>query len=332
MFPIQKSLIEKIVRATGVQENEIILVHFWGNDDDIALMHDFSSAVAMLGASPVELQQSRMVNFDRFSKLTRQPYHEAYFERFKNVDAVIDVFNYQPLVLDGTLEETQMGFYRQYMASLFRVFMQARRFSQIRLPSQQNALESNLSPEEFQRRMLAAYDVDYDGIRSACQARAAELSGVKTLSLRTKGTCTLQFTTDGREWKIDAGDGDMPCGEVYIAPVEELTNGEIYFDALDAEDYGVYEDIVLSIDSGVVTHSNRAALNEHLSQLAPADKTVCELGFGMNPNVTTRCGYAVLDEKARGTFHIAIGGNTMFGGKNESRIHIDFVGTGEIQL
>ncbi|NLL00827.1 MAG: hypothetical protein GX271_09235 [Clostridiales bacterium] len=41
-------------------------------------------------------------------------------------------------------------------------------------------------------------------------------------------------------------------------------------------------------------------------------------------------GYTVLDEKMAGTFHIAIGDNTMFGGNNSSPLHMDFVGMGEV--
>lgn len=50
----------------------------------------------------------------------------------------------------------------------------------------------------------------------------------------------------------------------------------------------------------------------------------------MNPNITELIGYTVLDEKMAGTFHIAIGDNTMFGGKNSTPLHMDFVGRGEL--
>ena len=56
------------------------------------------------------------------------------------------------------------------------------------------------------------------------------------------------------------------------------------------------------------------------------NRVVCELGFGMNPNITSLCGYTVLDEKMAGTFHIAVGANHMFGGTNKASDHIDFVG------
>ena len=52
----------------------------------------------------------------------------------------------------------------------------------------------------------------------------------------------------------------------------------------------------------------------------------------MNPNIHSLCGYTLLDEKMAGTFHIAIGANTMFGGKNEASNHIDLVGNGQIEF
>ncbi len=52
----------------------------------------------------------------------------------------------------------------------------------------------------------------------------------------------------------------------------------------------------------------------------------------MNPNVTDLCGYTLLDEKMAGTFHIAVGANTMFGGENRATDHGDFVGRGEVEV
>ena len=61
-------------------------------------------------------------------------------------------------------------------------------------------------------------------------------------------------------------------------------------------------------------------------RISEQDRTVCELGFGMNEQVNDLCGYTVLDEKMQDTFHIAIGSNVMFGGKNQANLHMDFVG------
>ena len=58
---------------------------------------------------------------------------------------------------------------------------------------------------------------------------------------------------------------------------------------------------------------------------------MCELGIGLNAHVTELCGYSVLDEKAAGTFHIAVGANNLFGGQNAAADHVDFVGRGRIE-
>ena len=98
------------------------------------------------------------------------------------------------------------------------------------------------------------------------------------------------------------------------------------------ENVGAYDDVVLEIHNGIVEKSNCKEVNEFLQQLGTAEKTVCELGFGMNDHVTELCGYAVLGEKMCDTFHIAIGDNTMFGGKNQVQLHMDLVGKAQINL
>ena len=47
----------------------------------------------------------------------------------------------------------------------------------------------------------------------------------------------------------------------------------------------------------------------------------------MNEKVKELIGCMVIDEKCKGTAHIAIGMNNMFGGKNSSPLHMDFVFT-----
>lgn len=324
---MDQSVINRIVKATGVQKGELVLVHFWGEDEDVAIMHRFADAVASLGAAPLELQQSRTGNLRRFSAAQSNSYAETYFAQFSHVDAVLDVFNYAPVQLDQKPDAEHMAYYREYMAELFKRLMQARRFSQIRLPSEQNAQESGLPPEEFRERMLAAYDVDYPEIGRTAHKKIAQLAGKQELLLITPGGHALRFGLAGRQWLADAGDGDMPCGEIYIAPVEAETRGTVYFEKLCLEDVGVFDRVVLTVDRGAISGSSHDGINEYLSGLETADKTICELGFGLNPQVTSLCGYTVLDEKASGTFHIAIGTKKMFGGNNESAIHVDLVGS-----
>jgi leucyl aminopeptidase (aminopeptidase T) len=325
-------LIRKLVKASGVKEGELVLVHYWGEINNIQVMHDFASAVAELGASPITLWQSREQNSKLFSVAKETCFDDKYFSIFHNVDAVLDVFSYQPVVLNQRLPEENMKQYQHYMRKIFQSLMKASRFTQIRIPSIENAQESNLEPEDYMERMSKAYDIDYDNLRVSCEAKIAELKEAKQIVLHTGENCSLKLTTTDRDWIADSGDGDLPCGEVYIAPIEEETNGTVFYQKLFIEDVGEFDQVILTVEHGVVISSNHESVNEFIHSLPEECKVVCELGFGMNENVTSLCGYTLLDEKMCDTFHIAIGNNTMFGGKNNAELHMDFVGNARVEI
>ena len=90
--------------------------------------------------------------------------------------------------------------------------------------------------------------------------------------------------------------------------------------------------MTLQITNGEITGSSCEAVAAHFAGLPRENRIVCELGPGMNPNVTDLCGYTLLDEKMAGTFHISVGANTMFGGENRATDHGDFVGRGEVEV
>ena len=62
-----------------------------------------------------------------------------------------------------------MELYRRYISQLFEKLVTCRRFAQIRIPTEANAAESGLDPQDYIRRMDRAYDVDYDAVRAACE-------------------------------------------------------------------------------------------------------------------------------------------------------------------
>lgn len=317
--------IHKIVTASGVSAGENVLIHFWGEDADKAVANKFLASVASLGATPFLLQQARSVNYAIFKIAKASCFGKDYFELFSRFDAVLDVFTYQPIVLGYDLETEQMSLYRNYIASLFYTLMKAKRFTQIRIPTTSNAAESPLDPAEYVRRMEAAYDIDYDELLAACITAKEKLEAHSRYILKTGKDCALHFDLTGRDWHIDAGDGDWPCGEIYIAPVEHKTNGRIFFSKLFIEDVGTYENVTLTVADGKIIHSNHEAVTVFIQKQPPENTVVCELGLGMNPNVKDICGYTVLDEKMAGSFHIAIGANHMFGGRNQAKMHLDLV-------
>ena len=277
------------------------------------------------------LQQSRSVNRDIFLAAKESCYEEKYFDLFSSFDAVLDVFAYRPVILGYEIDNDKFELYRRYMAQLFSKLMTCRRFTQIRIPTEANAEESGLNPQDYIQRMERAYDIDYPAVYEACRQAKDRFEGAGKVLLRTGEDCELSFELTGRAWHIDAGDGDLPCGEIYIAPVEDKTQGTVYFEVFYLD--GVkYEHVLLHIRDGRISGSSQPEITAFFEKQPQENRVVCELGFGMNPNVTDLCGYTVLDEKMCGTFHIAVGANNMFGGTNEASDHIDFIGRGVIVL
>ena len=326
---MDRKIISKIVKASGISAGEMVLIHFWGEDADKEIANSFMAAVAEMGATPVLLQQSRSVNRDIFLAAKESCFSEQYFDLFTKFDAVLDVFAYRPVILGYEIDKDKFELYRKYMAQLFSKLMNCKRFTQIRIPTAANAEESGLDPQDYIQRMERAYDVNYTAIYEACRQAKSRFEGVGKVLLRTGGDCELSFELTDRVWHIDAGDGDLPCGEIYIAPVEDKTQGTVYFETFYL-DGAKYEHVRLHIKDGRISNSNQPEITAFFEKQPQENRVVCELGFGMNPNVTDLCGYTVLDEKMCGTFHIAVGANNMFGGTNAASDHIDFVGHGTI--
>ncbi len=319
--------INKIVKASGVTEGELVLVHFWGEDSHKEYANAFVAAVAALGATPVLLQQARSVNAEIFARATESSFGERYFEWLSGFDAVLDVFAYQPVVLKHDIGEEQMGLYRRHMAHMFEALAKAKRLTQIRIPTWENAEEVEMNPEDYISRMERAFDIDYDALQINCMQEKERLKDMQQIVLHTGEDSELFLDLTGREWLLDVGDGDWPCGEIYIAPNEEKTEGSVYFEQLFLGNVGEFSKVTLQVAQGKVVGSNNKRVAEYFQQLEPEERVVCELGLGMNPNVTDVCGYTVLDEKMAKTFHIAVGANNMFGGKNSAFTHMDMVGT-----
>lgn len=328
---MKKETISKLVKASGVSAGELILIHFWGEDADKDIANHFVASVAALGATPVLLQQARSINREIFSAAKESCFDDRYFDLISKFDAVLDVFAYQPIILGYEIEEEQMELYRRYISQLFYKLMECKRFTQIRIPTEANAAESDLDPQDYIQRMNKAYDIDYDAVNAACRREAERFAGVSRVAVHTGAECVLHLDLTGRTWYIDAGDGDLPCGEIYIAPVEAKTNGNVFFKTFYLDDVK-YTDVTLQISNGEVSGSSNAEIAKHFAEMPRENRIVCELGLGMNPNVTDLCGYTLLDEKMAGTFHIAVGANKMFGGENEANDHVDFVGRGEVEV
>lgn len=324
----------KLINAAEIKQGSIVLVQYWGENLMSEDITNIQAALVQNGCTPVLLIQSREQNQVIFSEAEEGCYGEKFFRMLENADVVIDLLEHHVSMLKEPLPEKKMEICGQYMQQIFQLAYSREKCIQIRIPNEQNAKEEGIPTEEYVNRMTEAYQVDYAKLKQECRRKKEQLSEKEKLTLVTGKAkeYRLELTWKDREWNLDCGDGDLPCGEVYVAPNEGICNGQIYYETLYLDHEHKFEDVVFTIENGAIVTSDQPEVNEFLETLQKEDKIVCELGFGMNPNIRDLCGCAVLDEKMADTFHIAIGNNQMFGGTNEAGEHIDMVGTAEIIL
>jgi leucyl aminopeptidase (aminopeptidase T) len=125
---------------------------------------------------------------------------------------------------------------------------------------------------------------------------------------------------------------NIPGAEVYIAPVEELTYGDIIINGSMLSDV-LKNDVLIRFKNGKI--ESWQSMDEQFQKVLgtfseewkhdPKWNILCEFGIGLNNAFKKVTGSQLLDEKMRGTCHIAVGNNKEFGGKIDSRIHQDFV-------
>lgn len=156
-----------------------------------------------------------------------------------------------------------------------------------------------------------------------------------TLSLQLDGWRCGPFLSSG---VISSGSwGNVPPGESFCCPESyEKVEGEVCVNgSVPDRPLAKGEEVVLRFVGGKLVSwrpkdSPAAIFLETEKRVARRRKdenwnTFAELGIGLNPAVTALTGNSLVDEKAAGTVHIAIGGNRTFGGPVSSYIHADMV-------
>ncbi len=181
--------------------------------------------------------------------------------------------------------------------------------------------------------MERALNVDFNRIKALNEKLIKKFKDKNKIKITTKKGTNIGFDLKGRKWIGDDGIytkkgafGNLPAGEIFIAPVEGKTNGKIICDAsvggLGKADKNieiiVKNGFIESIKGGKIARKFRALLKSKLYT------NVAELGIGTNYKAKIT-GNVLEDEKVLGTCHIAFGNNTHFGGKIDVPFHVDFV-------
>ncbi|WP_153952481.1 aminopeptidase [Halosegnis longus] len=179
-------------------------------------------------------------------------------------------------------------------------------------------------------------DADYEEIAAECAAMLEQVADAEEIRITADNGTDFTVEPGEREWHDDTGiihePGDfsnLPAGEVFIAP--ETASGTYVVDGTISP-HGLLDEghtVEVTVEDGYVTNFSDdevAAEFERASEDVGRDAyNLAELGIGTNVAVTDLVGSVLLDEKAAGTVHIAVGDNASIGGDTDAPIHSDGV-------
>lgn len=321
-------IIPNMVSGFEIKGGSIVLLNFWGENEDLAILDKFALEIAKVGGVPIRWQQSRELIKIYFTEVSQEhlDFPDKYFEIFKLADVVIDIFMYGPAPYKD-FPKDKFPLYGAYMRKLFGALTEGKDlFIQVRVPTEENAMAEDMDYEIYKEAMYNALTIDFKKLKEECANLVNKLRHKNKVTIYSENNKVLTFNLENRSWHKDDGTGDIPCGEVFIAPIEESAEGEILISQVTLEKRKL-TNVLLEFKAGKLTNCSSKELMEFIKQF-PGDKDmIAEFGIGLNENIKELIGCTVIDEKCKGTVHIAIGMNDMFGGKNSSQLHMDFIFT-----
>jgi leucyl aminopeptidase (aminopeptidase T) len=174
-------------------------------------------------------------------------------------------------------------------------------------------------------------NIDYSNLKKKADTLAKKIMQAKKIRIKTKKGTDLTMSIKERKVLCDHGIytekgafGNLPAGEVSIAPVEGTTNGRLIVDASFTCLGKLKKPIEINIKNGYATKISSRKLTDILSPFGKSAFNIAELGIGLNPRACVT-GNILEDEKTINTAHIALGDNLSFGGKTRARCHLDGV-------
>jgi leucyl aminopeptidase (aminopeptidase T) len=161
---------------------------------------------------------------------------------------------------------------------------------------------------------------------------ARRLSEASEAHITCPNGSDLRLSLEGRRAEVDDGRlidpgsfGNLPCGEAYIAPLEDRGEGRLVVDGSIAGVAKLDEPVELTVEAGRLTAAS-GPQGERLLELLSAHggENVAELGVGTNGRARST-GHVLEDEKILGSIHVAFGASASMGGTVQVPVHLDCV-------
>ncbi|MBN1356675.1 aminopeptidase [bacterium] len=310
--------------ALMIKENEVVEVTLTGERHYFPFLDEFTLNIAKSGAYPtIRLNtpsyRERFLRELPISYLSRTP--PQALKRIHDFSRHINIICSDP---DPKFKNIPKRKYQAAIQARRPVIerIQRRNMSNIYLPTPELAQYFNVPESLFIESVHNCLNISYRTLRSECKTVSRLIRNPnRMVEIHTHNHCKLTFQLSDRQIFSQDGSRNLPGGYVFISPLENSVEGTILIDSLACAGKTI-QNLLLTFKSGRI-ESCSADLNLHLFQNrlnnAYGDKDVfAGFGIGLNPGITAPLSCEITDPMIRGSIHICLGSNLIFGGNNFS--------------
>ena len=250
------------------------------------------------------------------------------FFEAKSVDCVVNIrasVNKRAL---SNVDSKKIAGRSKVLKSISEVIVNEKRWVLCNFPTNALAQETDMSLEEYEDFLYSATNIDWEKVKRQEMKLKRVLDKGSVIRILGKDT-DLTISIKGRKAIPCFGERNMPDGEVFLSPVENSAEGEIYYDLPAIYQGKEVLGIRLKFKKGKVVEASAEKNENFLITMLDTDRGaryLGEVGIGTNYGIKHFSKDILFDEKIGGTVHLAVGRSYKdAGGKNESAIHWDMI-------
>ncbi len=341
MRKIEK-MAKKIIRENlFLKQSETLIIH--SGPKALEFAEELAYQASLIGAHSFIIYSSSKLRYKIFRDINEKHLKKiSSLNKFitKKIDAEIILDDSDPLT-ESKIPQKKIEIRRKTLLPLRRIRDKRITSKDVKIallwyPTEEAAESIGISFKKLWKIYWNCLDIDYNALYQYNRKLVSALKKGEKIKIYGKET-ELELSVKNRPvhnacglWeKEKMGFLNLPDGEVFCAPLESSVNGEIYLDLPCMWHFGKkVKGVWFKFRNGkLVSYSiedGEKDFEDVIKNASGRKDYIGELGIGTNPKAKITGGIIIIDEKVRGTIHIALGNNISFGGRNEATIHWDF--------
>ncbi|MDA8346328.1 MAG: aminopeptidase [Thermaerobacter sp.] len=316
--------------ATAIRPGDQVLVQ--GPPHAQPLFEEIVRLVARRGAVPIPLMTTESLQrifLQEASLETLSKPSRIQVAAFEQADVLINILSPENTRELSLVAPERMAAVQGGQRDISRRIMAGEvRWSIVPYPSAAMALEAGMDLEAYADFSFGATNRDWPKELTLMERVKEVFDTVDVVRVVASGT-DITLRIGGRPGVISGATHNVPGGEVFYAPLEDATEGEILYDMPAIYAGRVVDGIRLRFAAGKVVEASATQGEDLLLTLLDQDegsRILGELGIGTNYGIDRFTHNILFDEKIGGSIHLALGAAyPACEGKNVSAIHWDMI-------